>query len=114
MVTLQLVDHSLAGPFGQELLLDLQHLLVGLRVHLRILRIDVHERVKDDPRRRQSREPLVVGGNDVPRRVLGARGAQHVLVRMLVVIPTLAFQRVGDVEFRFRAILADLLEGSGG
>ena len=55
-----------------------------------VLQVHSLQRVHHDVGDGQMREPLMIGRNDVPGRVLGAGVVDHVLVRLHVVIPALA------------------------
>src|SRR5581483_5883395 len=59
------------------------------RAHLRLvergkLGIDLFELLDDGRRHDEAREPFVVGGRDVPRRVLGGGAAHHLFVGLLI------------------------------
>src|SRR5664279_778536 len=88
----------LFGWLRLKLVLEFQHRLPGLHVNNGILRIDAHQGVEDDPRRGQSGEPLVISRYYVPRRVAGARRCEHLLVRLLVVVPVRPLFDVLDGE----------------
>src|SRR3954449_12081002 len=62
---------------GFELLLRLEECGPRLVADRRVLRIEFGERVQEHRRDGDAQEPLVVGGNDVPRGMLGARRAEH-------------------------------------
>ena len=75
----------------------------GSREFPTLSRIDVREfeleflQAADDGRGHdQTREPFVVGGDDVPRSVGRGGVADHVVVRVLIFRPVLAFVRVGE------------------
>src|SRR5262245_51157688 len=52
-----------------------------------VLRVELDQRVGDHGSRSETREPLAVGGDHVPRRPLGAGVAEHLRERVLVGIP---------------------------
>src|SRR5262249_52949143 len=81
-----------------------------LRPDLRVSEAEVLERRDDRAGDDQSREPLVVGGNDVPRSPRRARLADHLLVRRLVLVPILPLVRVGDRELPVLVRVVEALE----
>src|SRR6185295_18558805 len=74
---------------------------------LRILEVEALQRVHDDFGNRYTREPFVIGGNDEPRRVFGARRRQRILVCGHVVVPALALVEVGRLKL---PVLGGLVE----
>src|SRR5664279_5016112 len=60
-----------------------------------VLQVHALQSVHDDVGDGQMREPLVIGWNDVPGRMLGAGVVDHVLVRCHVVIPAAPLVQVG-------------------
>src|SRR4051812_29581803 len=67
-------------------------LLFGRR---RKLRVGVDERVHEYGTSREAREPLVIRRDHVPRRPPGARMAEHLGERDLIVVPPLTLGYVG-------------------
>ncbi len=57
--------------------------------------IEILEGFEDSARNDETREPFVVGGNDVPRRVLGGGLLNHFLVSFLIILPEAALLNVG-------------------
>src|SRR6185503_2389065 len=81
-----------------------------LRVaHLRIREIERGQGLDHRRRHHHSGEPLVVRGHDVPRRSLGRRVANHVLVRLHVVVPVPALLDVARGEL---PVLLGLLDAT--
>src|SRR3954447_15917492 len=63
-----------------------------------IARVHRLERLDDDPAHGPVAEPLAVGGDDVPGRLLGRGVRDRLLVGGLVVVPALALGEVAGVE----------------
>src|SRR4051794_30185924 len=74
-----------------ECLLDGLELLASVCVNRRVLRVDLDQCVRQHSGDADAREPLPVGGDDVPRRPGGAGRRQHLGERLLVVAPVLPF-----------------------
>src|SRR5512134_2104582 len=68
-------------------------------VHLRIVEVERSERLDDGGADYDARKPLVVRRHHVPRRVLGRRLPDHLLIRRHVVLPVAALARIGRREF---------------
>src|SRR5215510_10912706 len=91
---------SSPGQFYSALLLAAERCACGgerlalCLPHRRELKIEALERVDDHLGNHDARKPLVVGGNDEPRRVSRARCRQRVLVRLHVVVPALPLVQV--------------------
>src|SRR3954447_4486061 len=83
---------------GLELLLRDGERAARLLADRRVLRIDLGQRVHQHGGDGDPQEPLVVGGDHVPRRVLRARRGQHLRERRLVLVPVLALPDVVRVE----------------
>src|SRR5262245_20413580 len=79
---------------SQERPLRPRELLPLLLPDLRILEIERQEAIDDRRTDDHAREPLVVRGHDVPRRLGRRRVADHVLVRLHVIVPDLPLLRV--------------------
>src|SRR5205823_12115296 len=79
---------------GLQLDLHLAEGLPGLLRQRRVVRVDLHQRVRQDHARADPGEPLVVRGDHVPRRPLRAGVGEHLVERLLVVVPALALARV--------------------
>src|SRR5262245_10372977 len=78
-------EHLLdAGELGELCLAD-----------FRVLEAERRQRLDDGRPDDDPREPLVVGRDDVPRRVLRGRVPDHVLVGAHVVLPVAALRGVG-------------------
>jgi hypothetical protein len=60
-----------------------------------VARFERLERAKDDLRDDQVGVLLVIGGNDIPRRLVGARCTKAILIRLNVLLPGLPFLDVG-------------------
>src|SRR5690349_78700 len=81
-----------------------------LLADLGILEAERVERFDDGRSHGDAGEPLVVGGHDVPRRPLRGGVADHVLVGLHVVLPVVAFLRVGRRELPVLLGIVDALE----
>ncbi len=79
-------------------------------VDCRILQVQVLERVDDRASHDQPREPLVIGGHDVPRRVVAGGVLDHVFVGVLVVVPEVALLGVGHRELPVLVLLLQALQ----
>src|SRR6476661_4913197 len=75
------------------------------------LHVHVFHLPGNDLRNSQIAEPFVVGRNDKPGSVLGARLVQHILERLRVIIPIIAFLvvRFADLPMAI-GIIQSLLE----
>src|SRR5262245_48705377 len=60
----------------------------------RIAHLELVGRVQDGLRHNQTRVAFVVGGHDIPRRVVGTRGFETGFVRPHVVLPPVALGEV--------------------
>ena len=69
-----------AGASRRQSLADRQQFPATLCVRFRAAHFELLERIEHDLRRDQPGTLLVVGRNDAPRRILGARGATALLV----------------------------------
>src|SRR5262249_44385818 len=70
------------------------------RAHLALiqggeLRVDRLELLDDGGGDDEAGEPFVVGGRDIPRRVVGRGTGDHLLIGALIVLPPFAFPHVG-------------------
>src|SRR5262245_34470627 len=83
---------------GHELLADAGELGELLLADLRILQTERVQGLDDDRGDDDPREPLVVRGDDVPRRVVRGRLLDHRLVGLHVVLPEPALLRIGGRE----------------
>src|SRR5262249_33621989 len=78
---------------------DFLQFLQTLCRRLRIGHIEPCERVKDDLRDDEPSVLLVVGGHDVPRSFLGARGTEAFLVGADIVLPEFPLLDIRHAEF---------------
>src|SRR4051812_10029238 len=78
--------------------------------HFGVVKIQRLERLDDRRRDGDAREPLVVGRDDVPGRMLRRRVADHVLVRVHVALPVTALPRVGRRELPVLLGIVDPIE----
>ena len=70
------------------------------------------ERIKDNPRNNQSGILLIVGGNDVPGRVMGTCRAQTGPISLHVMLPVFPLVNVREAEFPVLIGLINSLEES--
>jgi hypothetical protein len=66
---------------------------------LGIFHLKLAQRVEHDLRYDQPRIFFVIGGNDMPGRVMGACRAQAFLIRIHVILPVASFVNIGQAEF---------------
>src|SRR5688572_24161342 len=85
-----------AGP--QDLFGPLDFLALALRDR-GVFELQPGQGVDDGGGDDDAREPLVVGGNDIPRRGRRRGPPDHVLVSVLVLVPVVALPQVGGREF---------------
>ncbi len=64
----------------------------------RITHLQRFQRVEHDLRKDEPGIFLVVGGNDMPRRMAGVRRAQAVFIRFHVILPAIPFRQIGLAE----------------
>src|SRR5689334_8756938 len=95
---------------GRELLADSGELGELLLPHLRVPQIEGIEGLDHGGRDDDPREPLVVGRDDVPRRVLRRRLPDHRLVGAHVVLPEPALLGVGRRKLPILRGIVDALE----
>src|SRR6266851_7928376 len=98
------------GGFGFEFRFRPEQFLPGGLIRDGIARVDLDQCLRDHRRRADSREPLVVGRDDMPGRPLGARMRQHVGEGVLVVIPVPALPDIAGREFPVLLRQVDPLE----
>src|SRR4051812_10494712 len=91
------MSSSAKCPGAGTLLPDVRYLVMP-EIGLRVLRVHRLERVDEDAADHPVPEPLVVRGDDVPRRLRGRRPLQHLRSRGLVLGPQLAFGEVFGLE----------------
>jgi|SRR5665213_15538 len=82
-----------------EFLADRQQFPAAFCARLGVTHPELLERVEHDCRYDQSGVLLVVGRNDIPRRIRAARRTQALLVRFRVRLPVTAFLDVRETEF---------------
>ena len=94
----EVVVSSRSGFVFQQLA-DFQQLLAPLLADFGIAQVQPFQGAHDDFRDGQPGEPIVIGGNDEPRRPFGAGTVEAVFVGVLVIIPERLFPGVGGREF---------------
>jgi hypothetical protein len=68
------------------------------------------ECIKDNLGHNQPGVPLIIGGDDIPWRVMGAGRVQVRLIRLDVMLPVFSFVNVGKADFPVLLRLIDALE----
>src|SRR5262245_15688023 len=96
--------------FRQQLLSRRRQLALLLLRDLGRLQTEVADRAGQDVRHHGPRHPLVVGGNHVPRRPVGARRAERVLEGLGVLVPVSAFREVRGRELPVLLLVLEALQ----
>ena len=84
--------------------------MAALRARLGVSHFEFIERIEDNLGHDQPGILFVVGGDDVPGRVMGAGGAQASLISLRVLLPVFPLVDVRDAELPVLARLIDALE----
>src|ERR1035441_5569443 len=79
---------------------------------LGICHLKFFERIKDNPGNNQPGILLIIGGNDVPRRVMGACRVQASLISLHVLHPVFPLMNICEAEFPVLVRFIDALEES--
>jgi len=93
-----------------ELVADRFQFSLAFCGHYRVGHLEITERIQDNLGNNQPGILFVVGGDDVPRRVMGAGGAQASLISLRVLLPVFPLVDVRDAELPVLARLIDALE----